>query len=307
MRNIILIFLGVFCFSFRVSNAQTMPKDELIYLTSEWKGERFKDGRPKIPDDLIERAKHITIEDAWLVLRNEGYFCQFEGNFKIANPNEVMAGRAATAQFLPTRPDIENLIKERGWKDGFQGNTNSWPIAKLEKGDVYVADVGGKIIGGTLIGDNLASSIYKQSGNGVVFNGSARDPEGISEIKGFNAWIRDWDPTFLENAVLTGLNTPITLGRAIVIPGDLVLAKGEGVIFIPAHLAKTVIVTAEFLSLRAQFANLVLSEGRFTAGQIDNQWIDEIKNAFIEWIEKNPDVLPMKRDELDEYMKNRTW
>ncbi len=307
MKYIFLSLLCIFCFSFGNANAQIMSKDELIYLTSEWKGARFDDGRPKIPEDLIERAKHITIEDAWLVLRNEGYHCQFEGNFKVANPDEAMAGRAVTAQFLPTRPDIEKLIKERGWANEFQGNTNSWPIATLEKGDVYVADAGGKVIGGTMIGDNLASSIFKKSGNGVVFNCSARDPEGISQIKGFNAWIRDWDPSFLENTVLTGLNTPITLGRSIVMPGDLVLAKSEGVIFIPAHLANKVVITAEFLSLRAEFANMVLSEGRFTAGQIDNQWTEEIKNAFLSWVEKNPDLLPMKREELDEFMKNRTW
>ncbi len=307
MRNISsMLFIAISCFYGQLS-AQMMHKEELIYLTSEWKGERFDDGRPKIPDDLLERAKQITIEDAWLVLRNEGYVCQFEGNFKVANPNGVMTGRAVTARFLPSRPDLENLIKKRGWEEGFQGNTNSWPIEKLQEGDVYVADGGGKIIGGTLIGDNLASSIFKRSGNGVIFNCSARDPEGISQIDGFNAWIRDWDPSFLENAVLTGLNIPITLGRSIVMPGDLVLAKNEGVIFIPAHLAQKVVIKAEFLSLRAEFANAVLSEGRFTAGQIDNQWTDEIKNAFLKWIDLNPGRLPMKKEELDEFMKKRTW
>jgi len=301
------VLLSIVCLTGETLNAQTISKDELIYLTSAWKGERFTDGRPRIPDELIERARHITIEDAWLVLRNEGYLCQFERDFRQDNPDAVMAGRALTARFLPSRPDIEAKIKDRGWKDGFQGNTNSWPILKLQKGDVYIADAGGKISGGTLIGDNLASSVFERSGNGVVFNGSARDPEGISKIKGFHTWIRDWDPSFLENMVLTGLNVPVTLGQAIIMPGDLVLAKKEGVIFIPAHLAQTVIITAEFLALRAEFANSVLAEGRFSAGQIDNQWTDEIKEAFLDWLKKNPDLLPMKREELDEYMKNRTW
>ncbi len=307
MKSFILIVVVIVGFCPDQLWAQTISSEELIYLTSEWKGERFADGRPKIPDELIERAKHISIEDAWLVLKNEGYYCQFESNFKLLHSGAVMVGRALTAQFLPARPDIEALIKERGWKDGFHGNTNSWPIDKLKKGDVYVADAGGKIIGGTLIGDNLASSIFKHSGNGVVFNSSARDPEGISDIKGFNAWIRDWDPSFLENAMLTGLNVPITLGRSIVMPGDLVLAKNEGVIFIPAQLAQKVIITAEFLSLRDQFANKVLREGRFSPGQIDNQWTEEIKNAFLGWLAENPGVLPMKREELDEYMRKRTW
>lgn len=289
------------------SVAQTISRDELLFLTSEWKGERFADGRPKIPDELLERAKHVTIEEAWLVLRNEGYLCQFEGNWKIVHHNAVMVGRAVTAIYIPSRPDIEKSIKERGKKEGRIGNTNAWPIDKLVKGDVYVADCFGKIQGGTLIGDNLASSIYAKSGNGVIFNSAARDLEGISNIQGFNAWVREWDPSYLENVVLIGLNTPIRLGQAIVLPGDLVLAKEEGVIFIPAHLAQKVIITAEFLSLRDKFAYAMLREGKFTPGEIDNQWTDKVKESFLQWIDKNPGALPMKRAELDEYMKNRTW
>jgi regulator of RNase E activity RraA len=299
--------LVVWCGMTAVAQAQTIPKEELIFLTAEWKGERFPDGRPRISDELVERAKKISIEEAWLTLKNEGYNNQFEGNWKSINPKTPMAGRALTAMFMPTRPDIEKNVKERGKKEGRQGNTNSWPIEKLSKGDVYVADCFGKINGGTLIGDNLGTSIYNKSGNGVVFNAAARDLEGLRNIEGFNAWVRDWDPSFLESAVLMGLNTPIRMGSVMVLPGDLVLAKEEGVIFIPPHLAQKVIVTAEFLQLRDKFAFAMLKSQRFSPGQIDNQWTDEVKDAFIKWIEQNPKEIPMKRSELDEYMKNRTW
>jgi regulator of RNase E activity RraA len=287
--------------------AQTIPKEELIFLTSEWKGERFPDGRPRIPDELVARAKNVSIEEAWLVLRNEGYTSQYEGNFKVLNSGQPMAGRAYTAMFMPSRPDVEKNIKDRGKKEGRIGNTNSWPIDKLSKGDIYVADGFGKIEAGTLIGDNLGNSIYAKSGNGVVFNSSARDPEGLAKIKGFNAWVRDWDPTFLENSVLMGLNTPIRIGKVMVLPGDLVLARDEGVIFIPAHLAQQVVVTAEFLQLRDKFAFDMLREQKFTPGEIDNQWTDKVKEAFLQWLDKHPNEIPMKRAELDEYMKKRTW
>jgi regulator of RNase E activity RraA len=306
-KNVILGLLfvaGAFTASVQ---AQTIPKEELIFLTSEWKGERFPDGRPRIPDELVARAKNVSIEEAWLVLRNEGYTSQFEGNFKVLNSNQPMAGRAYTAMFMPSRPDVEKNIKDRGKKDGRIGNTNSWPIDKLSKGDIYVADGFGKIEAGTLIGDNLGNSIYAKSGNGVVFNSSARDPEGLARIKGFNAWVREWDPTFLENSVLMGLNTPIRIGKVMVLPGDLVLARDEGVIFIPAHLAQKVVVTAEFLQLRDKFAFDMLREQKFTPGEIDNQWTDKVKEAFLKWLDKHPNEIPMKRAELDEYMKNRTW
>jgi regulator of RNase E activity RraA len=287
--------------------AQTIPKEELIFLTSEWKGERFPDGRPKVSDDLVRRVKNITIEEAWVVLQNEGYNCQFDGNWKVLKEDIVVSGRALTAQFMPSRPDVEKLIKDRGNKGGRAGNTNSWPIEQLSKGDVYVADGFGKIASGTLIGDNLGTSIFAKTGNGVVFDASVRDPEGLSKIEGFNAYVRDFDPSFLKDVFLSGLNVPIRIGRAIVLPGDLVLAKKGGVIFIPAHMAEKVVLTAEFLSLRDKFAIQMLKEGKYSPGQIDNQWTDELKESFLKWLDKNPKEIPMKRSELDEYMKKRTW
>lgn len=154
--------------------AQTIPKEELIFLTSEWKGERFADGRPRIPDNLLERAKHIMIDDAWTVLKNEGYLNQFEGGWKMVNDTTI-TGRAVTAVYMPSRPDVEKNIKTRGAQQGRKGNTNSWPIDILTKGDLYVADAFGKISGGSIMGATLANSIFSKSGTGVVFKGAARD------------------------------------------------------------------------------------------------------------------------------------
>jgi regulator of RNase E activity RraA len=287
--------------------AQTIAKEELIFLTSEWKGERFKDGRPKVSDDLIQRAKNIGIEEAWTVLKNEGYNNQFEGNWKMVHDDVPVIGRAVTAMFLPTRPDIEKNLKERGVKQGRKGNTNAWPIDVLTKGDVYVADGFGKIKGGTLIGDNLGNSIYNKSGNGVIFNGSARDLQGLSKITGFNAFVRDFDPSYLEEMVLMGLNTPIRIGQAIVLPGDLVISEKEGVLFIPAHLAEKVIATAEFIALRDKFGQAMLKSGTYTTGEIDSQWTPAIKDAFLKWLDKNPNEVKMTRAQLDAFMEKRTW
>ena len=307
MRYVILsILLLAFC-GVTNTHAQTMPKEELIFLTSEWKGERFPDGRPKIPDDLIRRAKSITIEDAWTVLRNDGYVCQYDGNWKMVHPDVTIAGRALTAMFMPTRPDVEKNIKDRGAKQGRTGNTNAWPIDVLSKGDVYVADGFGKIKEGTLMGDNLGNSIYAKSGTGVIFDAAARDLDGLMKIEGFNAFVRDWHPSFLQDVVLMGLNTPVRIGQALVLPGDLVLAKKSGVIFIPAHLAEKVVVTAEFIMLRDRFGHAMLKEGKYTTGQIDSQWTEEIKDAFMKWISQNAPEVPMKRSDVDEFMKKRTW
>jgi regulator of RNase E activity RraA len=303
--KIIIALLFIFCNARAV--AQTMLKDELIFLTSEWKGERFADGRPKIPDDLVERAKKIGIEEAWTILRNEGYKNQFEGNWKTVNDSVKVVGRVVTAQFMPSRPDVEIKIKERGKKEGRKGNTNSWPIDLLIKNDVYVADCFGKIAQGTLIGDNLGNSIFAKSGNGVIFDGAARDLAGLADIKGFNAFVRDFDPSYLEEVVLMGLNTPIRIGHAIVLPGDLVISEREGVLFIPAHLAEKVISISEFIELKDKFGHAMLKTGKYSPGQIDSQWTDEIKTAFLKWLEQNPGLSKLTKAQLDEFMNKRTW
>lgn len=306
MRSIFKICLLLMLF-YTNSQAQTLSKDQLIFYTSEWKGERFDDGRPKIPDDLLARAKNIGIEEAWTVLRNEGYNNQFEGNWKMVNDDVPVIGRAVTALFMPSRPDVEKNIKERGAKEGRKGNTNAWPIDVLKKGDVYVADGFGKIKGGTLIGDNLGNSIFSKSGNGVIFDGSARDLQGLKSIPGFNAFVRDFDPSYLEEMVLMGLNTPIRIGHAIVMPGDLVISEKEGVLFIPAHLAEKVVATAEFIALRDEFGHAMLKSGKFTTGEIDSQWTNPIKEAFLKWLDQNPGKVKMTRAQLDAFMEKRTW
>ena len=257
--------------------AQTIPKEELIFLTSEWKGERFADGRPKIPDNLLERAKHIMIDDAWTVLKNEGYLNQFEGGWKTVN-DTPMAGRALTAMYFPSRPDVEKNIKARGAQQGRKGNTNSWPIDILTKGDLYVADAFGKISGGSIMGATLANSIFSKSGNGVVFNGAARDLQEISNMPGFNAFVRDFHPSFIEEMVLMGLNTPIRIGNAVVLPGDLVIATIEGVLFVPAHMAEQVVSTSEFVIRKDKFGFEMVRTGKYTTGEIDSQWARCNKN-----------------------------
>jgi 4-hydroxy-4-methyl-2-oxoglutarate aldolase len=305
------IFLSVLILTIQVTGAQNVGSspDYIKALTSEWKGERFDDGRPKVPDALLERLRNISIEEAWGVLRNRGYHNQFEGDWTIIHPDEVMTGRVVTAQYMPMRPDLEKYIRKKGKAENRaqQGGTNSWPIDVLRDGDVYVADSYGKIIDGTLIGDNLGNSIYAKSKRGVIFNGSVRDLEGLNDIEGFNGWIKGADPSYLTQMSLTSINAPIRIGRATVLPGDVVLAKKYGVIFIPAHLVEELVITAEVTALRDQFGHQRLREGKYKPGEIDSMWSEEIRNDFMNWLRNYPGELPMTREELDNYFKERNW
>jgi regulator of RNase E activity RraA len=290
-----------------VAQQVTLTPDQIKGYTPEWKGERSPDGRPKVDDRFLKRLKNVKLEEAWGILRNKGYQNQFEGDWSVLHPETVMVGRAVTAQYMPLRPDVDKLIKDKGKAEGRIGAPNSWPIDVLKNGDIYVADSYGKIIDGTLIGDNLGNAIYAKSNNGVVFYGSVRDAEGLEEIKGFNAWVKGYDPSYIQQMMLGGINVPIRIGRATVLPGDVVLARKGGVVFIPAHLVEEVVLNAEFIALRDAFGHQRLREGKYTPGQIDTQWTDEIKKDFLQWIKDNPDKLPMTREELEKFMKDRTW
>ena len=286
----------------------TPSKENVIAMTSRWTGERYEDGRPKVSDNLLERLKKLSIEEAWGFLRNKGYNNQFESNWTIINSEEVMTGRAVTAQYMPLRPDFDSTFRDLGLKEGRNpaGGTNTWPIDVLKEGDIYVADGYGKTVDGTLIGDILANAIYTNSKRGVVFNGSVRDLQGISEVEGFNGWIKGYDPSYIMEMMLTSINEPIRIGRATVMPGDAVLANQYGTIFIPAYLLQDLVIHGEFVMLRDEFGKQRIHEKKYTAGDIDSRWTDAIKADFLEWINAKQD-LPMSREELESYMKDRNW
>jgi len=308
-KKILLLSVLIICCILTFGQNVGSTPEYIKALTPEWKGERFADGRPKVSDAILERLKNISLEEAWGVLRNKGFLNQFEGDWTIINPDQTMTGRVVTAQYMPLRPDLEKQVKEQGKLENRaqKGGTNSWPIDILTSGDVYVADAYGKIADGTLIGDNLGNSIYAKSQRGVIFYGSVRDQEGLTEIKGFNGWIKGADPSYIQQMMLTSINAPIRVGRAIVLPGDVVLAKKYGVIFIPAYLVEDLVLTSEVTALRDEFGHQRLREKKYLAGQIDSEWSEEIKKDFLNWVNNYPGKLPMTKEELDKYLKDRNY
>ena len=309
MKRTLLFFcvIAIACISAFSQNVGSSP-EYIKAITSQWKGDRFPDGRPRVSDELLERLKKVPIEAAWSVLRNRGYESQFEGSWTVLFPDSPMTGRVVTAQYMPLRPDLDEWVKNQG-KIEKRSNppTNSWPIDILKEGDVYVADSYGKIDDGPILGDNLANAIYAKSERGVIVYGTVRDPEGMKMIGGFNFWSKGIDASFLQKMMLTSINAPIRIGHATVLPGDVVLAKSHGVLFIPAHLIEEVIVTAEVTQIRDEFGWARLKEGRYTPGQIDSQWSEEIKKDFLEFVRSYHGKLPMTQEEFERYMKERNW
>ena len=107
--------------------------------------------------------------------------------------------------------------------------------------------------------------------------------------------------------MLLGVNTAVRIGQATVMPGDVVLGKREGVVFIPAHLAENVVKTSELVSLRDMFGKQRLQKGKYTPGQIDDRWTDEIEADFSAWLEDHMEALPIPKEAIQEMLKERTW
>lgn len=255
-----------------------------VEFTPDWHGERFPDGRPKVPDSVLARLSNVTADEAWDVLQGAGFRNQFEGKWKVINPGDRLVGRVVTAVFMPYRPDVGAVIRANGKKEGRIGEENSWVIDTLKPGDVLVVDLFGKIKFGTFVGDNLATSVYAKSHNGLIVDGSVRDVTGIKEIKGFQVYVRGVDPTDLQNVMLTGINVPIRIGQTTVMPGDIAVGDPEGVTFVPPQMAEKLADEAEMDHRVDDWGHMMLREGKYTPGEIDGRWTKPMIDQFNQWL-----------------------
>jgi 4-hydroxy-4-methyl-2-oxoglutarate aldolase len=268
-------------------------KEQRIDLTREWKGDRFDDGRPKVPDSVLQELKDVDAEEAWGVLQSRGYRNQFEGGWHVINAGpDRTVGRVFTAVFMPMRPDVNAVINDHGKEEKRIGAQNSWPIDMLSPGDVLVVDLFGKIKDGTYAGDNLGTAIFTKSHNALIVDGSVRDETGISKIKGLRVFVRGTDPSALRGVTLMGINVPIRIGHVMVMPGDVVVSDPEGLTFIPPQLCQEVVDRTAMTHLVDEWGHMMLREGKYTPGEIDHRWTKPMIEEFNKWLK---DVKGSKR------------
>lgn len=313
IKRLLLLFSLVFLMNQLKAQYVQASKEEIIALTPDWKGERFPDGRPKVPDDILKRMKPVTIEEAWATISGAGYRYQIAEGWQIINPDSVLVGRAYTTTFMPGRPDVWKAIDSMG-KIEKRRAQNVWAVEQLQKGDVYVADQFGAKRNGPTIGDNVGTAIYSRTGNGIVYDGALRDLEGLKELGGFTSYYTSYDPSFHNpgggqnrdlTTMIAGINKPTRIHGVTVMPGDVVLGKMGVVIFIPPQFAERVVRSSERTRLEDEFGHLRLKQGKYTAGQIDARWSDEIQKDFTQWLKDNVNKLPVAREQVLEIIKER--
>jgi 4-hydroxy-4-methyl-2-oxoglutarate aldolase len=269
--------------------------ERIAALTPLYQDERVADGRPRVPDQILERMRHVTNDEAWgVVERGHNYHFQFEGNWVNLHPDHVLVGRAVTVRMVPLRPDLHGVVERVGAAEGRSGGQNTWVIDTLLPGDVLVVDLFGKIEDGTFIGDNLGTAIAARAGTGLVVDGGIRDLERVYQLPDFNVFCRGVHPSAILDVTVVEVNGPVRIGNATVMPGDVVLGAREGVTFVPPHLAEEVVGRSEDVRQRDVFGKRRIAEGIYTSGQIDvSTWAEEIEADYVAWraeqgLEANP-------------------
>jgi 4-hydroxy-4-methyl-2-oxoglutarate aldolase len=273
-----------------VGDAQlfTLTKEQLVAYTAQNPFERFPDGRPKVPDALIERARGLSAEEVFAILPGKGFRNQWVGGFQILHPGTKLVGRAFTVQFMPARPDLDSVAIENAKAAGLARLNNQAAIDMLQPGDVLVVDLFGQIEGGTIVGDNLFYYVMKTTKNGgLVVDGAIRDLEGISKMP-MPAYFRGVHPSAIGNVVVSGINIPVRIGTATVMPGDLVFGDAEGVYFIPPALVQQVVENADTIHIHDEWTRMKFDEGKYKSSEIYGSPRD-----------------PALRKEYEEYLKKR--
>ena len=261
-----------------------LSPEELTQFTAKSTFERFPDGRPKVPDALLQKLRDmdIGIEDMIGQVRSKGFANQYEANnWKVLNPQKKLVGRAFTVQFMPARPDLSEVLDVRGRM------RNQTAIDMLQPGDVAVVDLFGKLESGTFVGDKLAYYVWKTTGTGMVIDGAMFYLSNI-EKTGMPAFYRGTHPSSLGGAVLTGINIPVQIGQVTVMPGDVVFGDRDALFFIPPHLVQDMVTSFESTQARFEWIKKKFDERKYKSGEIYGRPRD-----------------PALLKEMEEYIKSR--
>lgn len=272
-------------------------REDIIQMTPLWNGERFEDGRPRVPDCYLEALHGLTLEEVWKPIFVKGYINQFEGRLKLLHHDgRKMIGRAVTAAYCPIRPDLDEVIKNIGHSEGRKGTYNQWVVDSLVEGDICVIDMYDKIYKGTFLGGNLTTAVANKTktGGGVIWGG-IRDLEQMQKIQNVQIYYRGIDPTPIREFVMTGFNAPVKIGNAVCLPGDIVFGTDSGVLFIPAHLVPEVVDGAVKTKVKDMFGFEMITQNRFTTAQIDKSvWTVEMLDMLLEYINTHEETADYK-------------
>ncbi|MBZ5581228.1 MAG: dimethylmenaquinone methyltransferase [Acidobacteriia bacterium] len=286
----------------------TWTKEQMLDYTKAWTGDRFPDGRPKVPDALLERAKGLSMEE--IMVRNWGIqpaggggagggrgggagmgggggYSQYVGDWEVLHPGKKMVGRVFTMQFMPSRPDLDAVVTAKAREKGVNSINNQYVIDMLQPGDVLVVDLLGKKEGGTIVGDNLFYYIMKATkGGGLVVDGGFRDLEGVGEMD-MACYYKTVHPSAIGGVTLAGFNVPIRIGNVTVMPGDVAVGDREGVSFVPPQALAEILDAADRTHIHDEWTRKKFDEGKYKSSEIYSSPRDPaLQKEYQEYLKK---------------------
>ena len=308
----------------------TWTKDQMVDYTKAWTGDRFPDGRPKVPDALIERAKGLSSEEINVNFaaaapadaaagaaapggggrgtgggagaqagfgggRGAGGggtpYGQYTDGWLVLHPGKTMAGRVVTMAFMPARPDLDAVVNAKAREKGLPSLNNQYVMDMLVPGDVLVVDLYGKKEGGTIVGDNLFYYIMKAThGGGLVVDGGFRDLDGIAEMD-MPCYYKTVHPSAIGGVTLAAVNVPIRIGNTTVMPGDIAIGDREGVTFVPPQSLERIVDAADTTHVHDEWTRKKFDEGAGTKYKSSEIYSSPRDQAL--------------RDEYNAYLKKR--
>jgi regulator of RNase E activity RraA len=227
----------------------------------------------------------MSLEEAWGILQSKGYHHQYVNDLQILHPGKKLVGRAFTAQYLPLRPDLAEVLAEEAKAQGLPSGTNQKTIDQLQLDDVPVIDLMGAAPGHNFGGDNLQTAVWAATHTGAVIDGTIRDLEGIFELPS-QIYFRKAHPSAVSEVVVVGINIPVKIGDAVVMPGDVVLGDREGVIFIPPHLLQEIVDAAERTHIHDEWTKMKLMTGKYRSSEIYGSLSPQLQAEYDAYVKK---------------------
>ena len=198
--------------------------------------------RPDVSDEDLAELATYQIENIWGGLGD--YQENYVRGFVHTQDGTRIVGRALTMRALPPRPDlrraVDALAAEGNWDS--RGYVRAGEEGRV--GDIVVAERGG-FDGDIFFGDMTALGMKLRGIKGVIIEGATRDQNELNgeEFEGFPVYARYFDPRGPEWLGVSW-NVPVRVGTATVLPGDIVVAEAEAVLFFPPEILPQVLQAA---------------------------------------------------------------
>lgn len=224
-----------------------------------------------------EQLKKVSTATIATCLFKKGLKNQFiQGVKPLKSGRPTMVGEAYTLRYIPAREDLNPIEVFKDPK-----HLQRVAVEQCPKGGVLVID-SRKNARAASAGSILITRLMKRGVAGIVTDGGFRDSEEIAALNFSSYHNTPSAPTNLTLHQAIAVNEPIGCGDVAVFPGDILVGDDDGVMVIPAHLAKEVAVECLEMTLFEDFVMYKVNQGHPVIGlyPLTNS---EIKKEFEAW------------------------